>query len=259
MSGNDGMKQMAEAMQFQINGVMQRVRESMEQSVGMSNMMSSMLENFLLQNLQIRSFIHAKPLCLELIIKNLGTIVVPVLSFTITLQSLNVSNASYKTVFQSLPADLNVQEEITQEIQLLVPELGQYNGQICLHCISPGTGNRLEIVHEFGVYYLQQLDIENTTRITQKVDCIAENLSTAKLRELFHLSPLQGLAITPNGGYVLFGLNKIPWFLATVQIVDGDQNACNVTLEVLTPCPIDVYTLREEFIQLATYKPRKLL
>ncbi|OQR86585.1 hypothetical protein ACHHYP_10398 [Achlya hypogyna] len=248
---------MAEAMQAftatmhaQFSAVMQKARTSMEQSVGMSEMMNSMLENLLLQSLHVRSTVSACPLALSLHISNQGTIPVPVLSCVVTLQP-RASEEAADVLFRSMPQDLDVGKKLSADLALSL-DLGQYNGTIEVSCVSPGTGRRLETVHEFSIYYLQQLHIAFTTAPPPATPpaTVTPSIDMKKVRDILRLSPREALAVAEDGGYVLSGPDGTAWFYITLN--DTNDGRCTANISIVAPAPICIENLVEELCQLGT-------
>jgi hypothetical protein len=222
----DLMKQYTESMQSQFGNMMHKLKESMENHIGMSQMLNAMLENMLLQSLAVTTIVHNTPnghLSLSLTLKNTATIVIPVVSCSISLQPRRQSSdkSPYNTVYHSRsPSDLAAGACFSHTIDLSLPSFDQYNGIVTVQCLSPGTSQALQTSYDFSVYFLHQakIDVGPPNNKSDFSPHHTKALSLVRLREALRLSPLDGMLTEGHGTYKLCDpCQGFPYFALAVS------------------------------------------
>ncbi|KAH9081380.1 hypothetical protein LEN26_021320 [Aphanomyces euteiches] len=223
------MKQYTESMQAQFGSMMDKFRTSMQQSVGMAQMMNNMMEQLVLQNLHVTCLVQpATPVTLHLELRNTGTIAIPVVSCTVTIhrRSPPTTQAEEEIApLRTIPADLDVNGRSSHVIPLELPKVDQYNGQVVVSCVSPGTGLRLQKAYEFSVYLLQQGTIQAVTGAAPSFGGTFHTttiLDLQRLREILRIAPADGVMRSSVGHYIA----RFPTLgIQFAMTIDFDENS----------------------------------
>ncbi|ETV94374.1 hypothetical protein H310_12012 [Aphanomyces invadans] len=254
----DMMKVYTEGMQAQFGAMLDKFRTSMEQSVGMSRMMNDMMEHLLLQSLHVRCEIkQSSGTCapmLHLDVKNSGAIPIPVVCCAISIRRRfpevsSDANDDPVLDFKTSPEDVDVGAHASAVIPLNLPTIDQYNGQIIVSCVSPGSGQRLQKTNDFSVYLVQQWSISPSFESVVDVPSSTKSalLDVARLRDVLQLSPADGIVLESQGHYVVLATSS-PAFVLTVALVDS--TTCHVQVSVAAAPQPSRWTPRDVVLEL---------
>ncbi|RQM29428.1 hypothetical protein B5M09_002337 [Aphanomyces astaci] len=254
----DMMKLYTEGMQAQFGAMMGKFRASMEQSVGMSRMMNDMMEHLLLQSLDVKCVVTgdgAAATTLHLDVRNTGAIPIPVVCCTVSIRRRFPASPADDTddtddtllVVKTTPADLDVGSHTSTVLPLDLPSLDQYNGQVVVSCVSPGSGQRLQKSNDFSVYLLQQLAIRP---LLQPVDVEASSVTSVApldlhgLRQALQICPTDGIVLASHGHYTIqSSAATSPSFVLAVSQIDA--TTCHVHVTSITATESQPWTAHD--------------
>ncbi|KAF0686905.1 Aste57867_21337 [Aphanomyces stellatus] len=232
------MKLYTQGMQAQFGAMMDKFRISMEQSVGMSTMMNDMMEHLLLQSLSVTCLVQpGPPLALHVGVKNTGTVPIPVVSCAVSLRQRYPPTAAAAPwecdVVKTIPSDLDVGADTAAVVPLTLPCLDQYNGQVLVTCVSPGTGVRLQKAFDFSIYLLQQVDVTamandaSTGPIPSPPLASASQLSLRHVRDVLRIAPTDAMLLAHQGYYVV-RRSQAALCRLFIEVDGSDPASCSV-------------------------------
>ncbi|POG81230.1 hypothetical protein GLOIN_2v107859 [Rhizophagus irregularis DAOM 181602=DAOM 197198] len=185
-------KTMATLLQNSIQGVQNSfssvyttLAANLKQSLEMTHTMNSVMEQFLLSNLRIKTRGNFIPSLLTITIINSGQFPIPNISCSITFvkkdhnEPVNIGveckesikrgitdpdseTTSISSIFVPKTSTttsiftLSPQTQIIEKLKLAPSEFCQYNAKVNVRFASPGTGELLQKEHSFGLYLIDQ-------------------------------------------------------------------------------------------------------
>ncbi|KAI8575459.1 hypothetical protein K450DRAFT_261545 [Umbelopsis ramanniana AG] len=118
-------------------------------------------------------------------------------------QSKNVSTST-KSLFDG-DSELLPEERLLEIIAVRPSSLAQYNGHITVSILSPGTGQKLQAYHKFGLYIIDQLkktihlpdehkSIPRVNKVINPQHRVEKLYELTFFRRIMGFSPAQGIA-----------------------------------------------------------------
>lgn len=95
-------------------------------------------------------------------------------------------------------SELSPGQRYVEVLEVRPTMLAQYNGTMVLSIRSPGTGQRLQVQHKFGVYLIDQLSksiqLPSQSDFNENDSYIIREYKLSFFRQIMEFSPAQGIA-----------------------------------------------------------------
>ncbi|KAG2184443.1 hypothetical protein INT43_000352 [Umbelopsis isabellina] len=217
----EALQQTVQHVENSFSTVFESLSRNFQQNLNMIQGMTSTLEHVLKTGLKVGTKITKSKdpeaaINITLIIRNASQFPMKALAATIAFAPINshcTGQIEYETqssvrllqdssdpvssIFSN-ESELLPGQRYVEVLEVRPTVLAQYNGTIDLGIRSPGTGQRLQVQHKFGVYLIDQLSksiqLQSQSKFNENDAYIIREYKLSFFRQIMEFSPAQGIA-----------------------------------------------------------------